>query len=188
MTISYIPSELIQAILLQVDGPKHKDFLASCTLVCKRWLPLARSLLFTDITLRVGKSEEVQFCELARLDPNIALSIRDVHLRALNQPDPVPLSHLQEILCVLPRLKSLQIMRTFPVTEDEHHTEKTTHTLAKLSLAFAAGDSGWVPFLKFSPIPGSPHIAVGAIRADCTPSSPCYLSVLLGARESQPPQ
>ncbi|KAI0346594.1 hypothetical protein BDW22DRAFT_781288 [Trametopsis cervina] len=193
MTIPYIPNEIIHIILLQVDDSGWKDCLASCTLVCKRWLPLARGPLFCSISLQVGHSREVQFCETARQTPSIAQSVRDLFLSAAGPVSSVPLSNLREILCVLPRLRSLHIW-LFPITQDDYFTAKTTHSLAKLTilLPIRENENIWISFLQ-SFLPLFSHIGLFELLYQQVPGYPALtpdpqylLSQAHAAREFEP--
>lgn len=110
-----LPNELIDAFFQHVDDQSdtnRREDLASCSIVCRRWLPLARPYLFRSISVSpaLARNKPLQHLfELLQASPSIASCIIHLTIFGFHKFDQITVEHIYTFLSLLPRLKRLSV-------------------------------------------------------------------------------
>lgn len=114
ITHQNFPAELQDMIIDHLHD--DKETLASCSLVCKSWLPASRFHLFRKIRLELPRESAeglaADFARFLRRNPHICFLVRELHL--VGDILPIPVTYLKEdaicsILAPLTKLRELTI-------------------------------------------------------------------------------
>ncbi|KAI0343259.1 hypothetical protein BDW22DRAFT_1262939 [Trametopsis cervina] len=177
--ISLWPDELLDAVFRTVD---YKTFdgcvlLRTCSLVCRRWRPLAQHYTFRYLCLRLILKDRslTAFYRFLNASPHICSHVRDLAILSWNFRIilTIDLRFLRRLLLLLPRLESFSLDNyrlecngqlpnsPFPTTVDPRQLFSTeiTHDITATGLPFY---DGFLALLRL--FPAVDVLKLGSIR------------------------
>ena len=136
----YLPPELIQSIIEQVEDEKT---LAACSLTCRAWAPVAQSRYFRNIRFGPSSNEATRFLELIRERPHIALLPRSI--RSNQWDEECDGIYFAQIAPLLPNVTHLSLEALHLMY---HSSRKTVEAFPSLQELQFYGCTIGLPFLS----------------------------------------